>query len=119
MLAFFIIWHQIKIELTTQLKKAKELIDWQKWNLVADSQVLILKQPPSPQKKETCEKGGLKLIRTTTITISHGTNIMRPPAIFIQEPFQDMHSMTAMPTGLTNNDGVVKRVYKCNNKQKK
>jgi len=44
---------------------------------------------------------------------------MRPPAIFIQEPFQDMHSMTAMPTGLTNNDGVVKRVYKCNNKQKK
>ena len=53
----------------------------------------------------------LKLLGATTIAIGHGTNIMRSSAIFVQEPFQDMHSMTPMPTSLTDNDGIVKRIY--------
>jgi hypothetical protein len=52
----------------------------------------------------------LRLVRTTTIAIAHGTNLMRSLAIFIQKPFQDMYSMTTMPTSLTDNDGIVKRI---------
>ena len=53
----------------------------------------------------------LRLLRTTTIAINHRTNIVRPSAIFVQKPFQNMHSIATMPTSLTDNDGIVKRVW--------
>jgi len=52
----------------------------------------------------------LRFVRTTTIAIAHGTNLMRSSAIFVQKPFQDMYCMTTMPTSLTDNDGIVKRI---------
>jgi hypothetical protein len=45
-----------------------------------------------------------------TIAINHRTNIMRLYTIFVQKPFQDMRSMAAMSTSLTDDDGIVKRV---------
>ena len=52
----------------------------------------------------------LRLLRATTIAIYNRTNIMRAFTIFVQKPFQYMHSMATMSTSLADNNGILKRV---------
>ena len=52
----------------------------------------------------------LRLLRATTIAIYHRTNIMGAFTIFVQKPFQYMHSMATMSTSLADNDGILESI---------